>query len=1169
MQRRLQETIGYFASETEAASARARLEELANVKLASRGFAVPELAGDSPLLTLGRSLLANFEEKLRIFGEPLCPVDQAIHDFLARYLGDQAAGVFDTGEPMVPGSALTLERHGLAREFSLPADADRLESDILSSFRVHQGVCHNPAKDRRTTEGVFHVVEDGLPIPADKKGVPRRAFAGLLKAALNPPAEFLRLPYTATRPENEQAHTFVSLLLRPVVCPEVAGVVRQRTMEIRFFAPGALVSNLDFVESIFGNAGDPSLPENDARLDAGGWTGHTGCVILAPHLTALKKKDLGLPHVSEATARQQADGMCWENEDELYNDGGAFKVACRDASGVCVTLIADSYYGYCKKEVKTQISFAANLFGLCEEEHAGGALAFPSFDHGEDFSVAQLGSLVNHRWEDVVRLNADRMDVLPEGYGVDKRWPDIIYLPETASLDLRAQRITWTKPDGLAAERKMLAGETYVMPSGYKVEMNQSVKGQRWRLVGTQAEGTLCHKPCTVSGGGKSEISKSLSDAMLTGPVTVPNFQDALRRVQEILDMGQEFFTARFHTPRQPQQPSRPILDPSRSFGSVVRMMTPGHLFTESYNRWLESIPRPVRALLLILKRRYQPEWGADWASKFSVDMIDGQPGIELKFYNQRLYTRYLRVGFSDDGSWRIFGLRKDFAPAVKLQREDDITASVVVPAAKLKGLHPKLDEPCYKFVANCEYRLFQRPDDAVIRGYDRTTEADFAKKGMFFSNYEPLPRALAKEMTEDAVRFGQFTAPAQRMIREVVAADSPDWFVCTANPRIVDGKPTKNPRYLQNRPDLDDPRKEYLGELGARLYRRLEPLQPVLNPAHSVLTGRRNNPAEPEVGIRPLAVFGPVHFQELPELFMDFTASLTGKSPSTTGAGSEGALTKGPFNCLLPIHDLNNALISMLLTRSHGFSSAAGHIGRKYRVDHDISLVVPEVWSRMHIHERDPEWLIEHGCLEQVKDFEHEGRTIPGSRLGWRITKEFVSRFFGRVFNDPMAVFPVDMLRPELQSQEEFIDGIEHIAEAHQRVAADYFRDGSIDHAIPPLKALLTIMAEGRWEGKTANDLEVRQLFSLEAMLESDWYRARLQARATTAHRLWERHVADLSSFLERRTRLQPAERAAMEEKLQHAREQLLDLEKTGAQRYAGSLGLDPALLETEFCGS
>ena len=138
-------------------------------------------------------------------------------------------------------------------------------------------------------------------------------------------------------------------------------------MEVRFFAPGNLVSNLDFVESIFGNGGDPYLPENDARLDTEHWSGHTGCVILAPQLTKLKKKDLGLPHVSDATDRQKQDGMCWESEDELYNDGSAFKITSRDANGVVVTLIADNYYGYCKKEVKTQISYAANLLGLSEQ----------------------------------------------------------------------------------------------------------------------------------------------------------------------------------------------------------------------------------------------------------------------------------------------------------------------------------------------------------------------------------------------------------------------------------------------------------------------------------------------------------------------------------------------------------------------------------------------------------------------------------------------------------------------------------------------------------------------------------------------------------------------------------------------------------------------------------
>ena len=89
-----------------------------------------------------------------------------------------------------------------------------------------------------------------------------------------------------------------------------------------------MVANLDFVGSIFGNAGDAYLDENDSGLDTDHWSGHTGCVILAPQLLLLKKKELGLPHIDDATERQKTDGMCWSDADELYNDGGAFKITC-------------------------------------------------------------------------------------------------------------------------------------------------------------------------------------------------------------------------------------------------------------------------------------------------------------------------------------------------------------------------------------------------------------------------------------------------------------------------------------------------------------------------------------------------------------------------------------------------------------------------------------------------------------------------------------------------------------------------------------------------------------------------------------------------------------------------------------------------------------------------
>ncbi|MEM9658694.1 MAG: hypothetical protein AAF961_10065, partial [Planctomycetota bacterium] len=620
-------------------------------------------------------------------------------------------------------------------------------------------VCHNPAKDRRTTAGVFHVVEGGFPVPGDKKEVPKQTFAALLQAAANPPREALRLPFTST--QDEQAETFVTLMLRPTVCPEVPGFTKHKSIEVRFFAPGGLVANLDFVESIFGNAGDPYHPENDARLDAAHWSGQTGCVILATHLTTLTKKEVGLPHVDRATERQRRDGMCWSSEDELYNDGGAFKLTCRDHRGVIVTLIADNYFGYCKKEVKSQLSYATNLMGLCEEEHAGGALAFPSYDLGEDFVQSQFETEFKYRFADVVRDYAPMMSVDPSGYAVDNRYEDIVYLPETARIDLRTQSITWTHDEGPQTLR-LQPDRSYVMPSGYAVEMQRPKVGVRWRLVGTRPEGTFCHKPCTVSGGGKSEISKPITDSMIAGPIITYDFERDFDLVQEIVDRD---FGDRYRSPLEPGRASRPLLSPQRSLGSVVKLFTPSPEYTEQYNAWLATIPRHVRDLVLMLKRFHKPHWN-NWRRRFSVDLVNGRPGHELKFRKQKLVTLVIRVGFAESDAWRTFALRKDFSAARKLQTEDDISASIVVPARHLEHVHWELDQFSYKFSRNCEYRLFQRPDEAIVRGYDKTAEADFSRNGNFFSNYEPLSHDDLRSIEEDTILFEQFSEPIRDVAR-------------------------------------------------------------------------------------------------------------------------------------------------------------------------------------------------------------------------------------------------------------------------------------------------------------------------------------------------------------------------------------------------------------------
>jgi hypothetical protein len=489
---------------------------------------------------------------------------------------------------------------------------------------------------------------------------------------------------------------------------------------------------------------------------------------------------------------------------------------------------------------------------------------------------------------------------------------------------------------------------------------------------------------------------------------------------------------------------------------------------------------------------------------------------------------------------------------------EDDITASVLVPPNAVKHVPGADKNFALKFVKNCEQRLFQRPDDAIHRGYDKQAEADFAQRDNFFSNYEPLPAKLARELIEDAVGFYQFTEPMQQLIREVAVTGRPDFFVSTANPRLVDGKPSKNPRYLQKRPDLANPRESYLAEMSARLLRRIPLNEPVHTPVNTVLPGRRNNP--PEGNIRSLACYNPIHYMELPELFMEFICSMTGKSPSTTGAGSEGALTKGPFNALPPVMDLNNALVSFILTGHHAFVTAAGYVGPKARVDHDVSLIVPEVFCRMSPEERDPKFLIANHYFEKLEDFEHGGKNVLASRLGYRINIRFVHAFFGRVFNHPHAVFTEEMLKPELQDLEVFADGMDNIVTTQKRVAKMYFDDGSITQACPPLHALLHIMLNDEWEGIALDDPKVRKLFTRENLFSSSWYASRLAAKQKIDCRLWKRHVEYLNTFLRKQSHEDVAMNLGIANRLSRARKIFEEVESPAyLEKLSGMLGAEP----------
>ena len=1115
-----------------------------NLKLVALGQPFSRSTADRHALDVAGPLLRNYHQKDQLLGNRLCPADHRIQEFLDSYLSD----VCPESVPRLPSSTFVLDRPRLARVMSLPPGTPSFRSTCLDSYRIAQGILHNPKSDRRTTQGLFHIVEGGLPVPADKTVVPKVTFARFLAAALRPPDDISVLPFTADQPEG--VHLFVSLLLRPVVCPDT-GRDPRKTMEIRFFAPGTLVSNLDFVETIFGNGGDPYLPENDAALDVTHWTGHSGCVILAPHLVGIRKVDAGLPHCDQATERQRRDGMCWKDEAELYNGGHAFKLACRDRRGVMVTIIADNYFGYCKKEVKTQISFAANLYGLCEEEHAGGAIAYPAYILGQDFR-ADRPSIKKAPFSEVARLLGDRIEVRPEGYAVDRSHSSIYYVPGTAEFNVREGVVRWTH-DGVQRQLTLLPDVAYVLPSGYKVRLEKQLGGSLWRLVGSVAHGTLCHKPCTVSGGGKSEISKSISSVLLTGPIFVRDYFHDLDQVTEILKKD---FSNIYKQPQPAARAGRPILSLERSLGSVIKLLTASNEYTDEYNDWLHYLPQTIRQLVFALKRYYRPEWGETWRAHFTVDRINGYVGHELKYNNQKLVGNYLRVGFDDKGSWRIYKLRPDFHPADKVQVEDDITASVVVPRHLLSDFDAKYPNKSARLVENCEEYLFQRPDDAIHRGFDAQAEADLATPGTFISNFEPLTSAEARAMVDHVVDFDQFTAPMKRLLEDFSHGHESGYVVASDRPRMVNDAPSKNPRYLQHRPDRVHARETHLAEMCARLDRGVPSDQPLHFPVNAVLAGRRGNPADVAVGLPPLAVYNPIHYQELPELFMDFVCSLTGKSPSTTGFGSEGALTKGPFNALSPVVDLNNALVAFILTEYAGFTTAAGYAGPRYRVDHDISMLVPELWCRIRVEERDPKFLIEGGLLEKLDDFEHKGRTIPASRLGYRITGLFAERFLGRMFETPDTIFTEEILRPEKQDLEAYVAGVEAIAAAQKRVALNYFEDGSVEGACPPLRALLHIMAHGCWEGKGVDHPDVRAMFTRESLLKSDWYAERLRVKQEREIALWRRHVASLETFRANAS----ADQIDVEARRETAREQLARVSAPAyLEELVGTIGADP----------
>ena len=159
----------------------------------------------------------------------------------------------------------------------------------------------------------------------------------------------------------------------------------------------------------------------------------------------------------------------------------------------------------------------------------------PHTQLGQQFFAGRTVLTKKVTFEEAMRWLGDSVDVKPQRYAVDRRWPNILYVPENAEFSVLEGSVKWQLFYGQSHQLTLRAEETYFLPWGTKIRLEKQIDGTAWRLVASRADGVLCHKPCTVSGGGKSEISKSIGSIVLKGPVFVNDFPNEIKQVAAIL----------------------------------------------------------------------------------------------------------------------------------------------------------------------------------------------------------------------------------------------------------------------------------------------------------------------------------------------------------------------------------------------------------------------------------------------------------------------------------------------------------------------------------------------------------------------------------------------------------------------------------------------------------
>ena len=634
----------------------------------------------------------------------------------------------------------------------------------------------------------------------------------------------------------------------------------------------------------------------------------------------------------------------------------------------------------------------------------------------------------------------------------------------------------------------------------------------------------------------QSEISKPLTDAILTGPVFVADFKRTSTRVERAPRVA----TTPTASATRRASDRRSSSAAERSLGSVIKLLTPDAPITPRVQPLAARPSRSTSRSWCSSSSATRPEWGDDWREHFSVDIINGSPATSSNATTAAGHAPTCASGSSRTAPGGPSGCGRTSIPP---ENPGGRRHHRVVVARRRPRCGASADAPApetalrVKFVQNCESGSSSGPTTPSIRGYDKQTEADFARPDNFFSNYEPLTPADARELMEDAIGFDQFTEPMQRPDPRS-RAERRHRLLRLLGPAAA-GRRQAEPRTRATSrcaPTSSTRREAYLAEMAAHgssaachlAARSTRPSTPCCRAAG-------NNPPE---GRHPPARASStrIHYLELPELFLEFICCMTGKSPSTTGAGSEGALTKGPFNALPPIIDLNNALVSFLLTGHEAFVTAAGYVGTEVAGRSRHQPPGPrESGRRMSAEERDPRFLIRTRLPRKVP-----GLRAPRAHGAWPAASATASTRASSTpssarSSPPHTVFTEAMLRPEPQDLDVFADGSTISSSTQQPRRANVFRRRQHRAGLPAATRAAphhARMASGR--GKDLGDSEFRELFARENLLASDWYAARLAAKQSYDIEHYQRAAEGLERFQSGATNADTVERLHVQRELQ-----------------------------------